>query len=413
MTLNRKLFLFLHIFTLVFFVNFYYILDLYSISEYYIYLLVTFFLLLLFLFFINLFLYKPKIVIDSIVTFIFIFGFYTVLSAIYVSPVQFSSNAKVLGFSLSLFLVFIPYLMNYRIDDFKKIVNIYIYILFIVAILMFVEFLISNDSALLSNRLQIGDINPIWTGRIFGEVIILLLLFFKKGKLFKYFLILILLIGMISTGSKGPLFSLIISLFVIYIFPTFIKKRYVKKGFIKRYFIMVFLILIGFIFVRYIVLNIFDINTLLDRFLISNSEEDYGANSRIVLFSVAWEFFKDAPLFGNGFGSFSLLYTGFQSADYPHNIFLEALSELGIIGFILLLIPIIITIIKYLKYRRPNVNNVILNLFMTLFLYYLLNSLVSGELGFYNNKLFLFMGLLNYYIILLSKSNKMNLQKSS
>lgn len=74
-------------------------------------------------------------------------------------------------------------------------------------------------------------------------------------------------------------------------------------------------------------------------------------------------------IFGKGIGSFGILYTGVDGREYPHNIYLEVLFELGIIGLISFLL---FTIIPF-WYRRNA-------LFMTWMLYFFLNALKSGDL---------------------------------
>lgn len=57
--------------------------------------------------------------------------------------------------------------------------------------------------------------------------------------------------------------------------------------------------------------------------------------SRMDSYTLSWQMFKEKPLLGWGFGSFN----GFNNVEwtyiqkYPHNLFLEILSELGITGF--------------------------------------------------------------------------------
>lgn len=58
-------------------------------------------------------------------------------------------------------------------------------------------------------------------------------------------------------------------------------------------------------------------------------------DTRFELYDKAFNFFSLSPIIGNGIGSFGLLLTGNESSTTPHNIVLEILSELGIIGFII------------------------------------------------------------------------------
>ena len=67
----------------------------------------------------------------------------------------------------------------------------------------------------------------------------------------------------------------------------------------------------------------------------------YDAATRIVLWNIAWNFFTGSPLFGVGWGNFSALY-GPYVAEIPwipagvfaaHNIYLQLLAEMGLVGF--------------------------------------------------------------------------------
>ncbi|SHI49933.1 O-antigen ligase family protein [Pseudozobellia thermophila] len=87
-------------------------------------------------------------------------------------------------------------------------------------------------------------------------------------------------------------------------------------------------------------------------------------------------------LFGNGIGSFGIIYSGQDIREYPHNIFLEVLFELGIFFLLLFLVFLFLPFF----YKRKIV-------FKLLVFYFLLNALKSGDLiGLW--LLFAFMGLL-------------------
>jgi len=87
-------------------------------------------------------------------------------------------------------------------------------------------------------------------------------------------------------------------------------------------------------------------------------------------------------LFGKGIGSFGILYTGEDSRQYPHNVFLEVWFELGI--FFLILFSIFI-VFPFLFKRKA--------IFKVFIIYFLLNALKSSDLtGLW--LLFFFIGLL-------------------
>lgn len=86
--------------------------------------------------------------------------------------------------------------------------------------------------------------------------------------------------------------------------------------------------------------------------------------------------------FGEGIGSFGVLYTGVDVREYPHNIFLEAWFELGIFFLILL---VIFLIFPFMLNRK--------SFLKALIVYCLFNALKSGDLiGLW--LLFFFIGLL-------------------
>jgi O-antigen ligase len=61
-----------------------------------------------------------------------------------------------------------------------------------------------------------------------------------------------------------------------------------------------------------------------------------SASVRMHLFSEATRLWSQAPLLGQGIGSFSLLTLGEDIRLYPHNLFLEVMAELGIIGLVMM-----------------------------------------------------------------------------
>lgn len=408
MSIQKDAFLLIQflIFSLV--INSNYINDLYYNNNYLVNSTAILFIALLIIIIFNFFIFKANIDIEinNTIVFIFIWWFYTLLNYIYVSPSKHYGEIKLKEITISIFLSIVPFLFNYNLNQFKRFINFYLLFLFIFLILMFIK---SPPTNIFSNeRLEIGNINPIWTGRILGETtIIVSYLLQRKLKFFKYLLITVFILNIISTGSKGPLFSLILSIFLVHLLRYRFK---IKKNIFLKNYIKAMLAICGlFLFFKYIVLNLFNNEFLIDRFIISNSESSYGSRSRTYLFALALDYFMYKPIFGNGLGSFGFLLNGYDVREYPHNILLETLSEMGLIGLFLLLIPVVLTIKKYIKYIKYYHNDTYLSLLMTLFIYYFFNSLVSGDLAFYNSKFYLFMIFMNYYVIQMSKSKKINI----
>jgi O-antigen ligase len=69
-----------------------------------------------------------------------------------------------------------------------------------------------------------------------------------------------------------------------------------------------------------------------------NTDVIAGAN-RFRYYAAAIRFWLEAPVVGNGIASFSLMFAGFErEGAQPHNIVLEMLTELGLVGLALLLL---------------------------------------------------------------------------
>lgn len=76
-----------------------------------------------------------------------------------------------------------------------------------------------------------------------------------------------------------------------------------------------------------------------------------GRNS---LFASAWEMFRESPVLGKGWKYFLQTTTtyvsdGYYHQNYVNNCYLQALTETGIVGFLLFYTPIIVTYVRALK----------------------------------------------------------------
>jgi O-antigen ligase len=298
-----------------------------------------------------------------------------------------------------IFNIYVALMVSFLFYSKKEIKNYYKYLLIFDLVILALMLVFNEISTLSMGRITVGDVNPIWLARFLGEIIILLLFIMNK-KIFlilRYMLISILIIGIIFTGSKGPLFCLILAISIEKILHH--KKRVSMQKFLKKYFRILFWVLCLFIFIKEIILKLFAVDYLAERFIISDSESYYGEYSRFNLFKIAFNYFTTHPLLGNGIGSFGYLFSGYDIRLYPHNIILEVISELGILGFLLLIIPILGTFLKVYKYSRKEVDDYI-KITTILLIYYFINSLISGDIGLSNMRVFLYIGLINHLYVL-------------
>lgn len=112
------------------------------------------------------------------------------------------------------------------------------------------------------------------------------------------------------------------------------------------------------IVVIYAYINIESVNNALSRFLEFSDENADVSNGRMPLYELAIDIFKENPLLGIGWGGYRYEYTkyrflgGTAETMNAHNIYLQVLSEIGILGFVMLYSLMIYTFIKSIEILR-------------------------------------------------------------
>jgi len=159
-----------------------------------------------------------------------------------------------------------------------------------------------------------------------------------------YILLFIFIISLIMIGKRSILIWVVFAALFTYYIAGSLKdkfKRVVKL--VIGFLLILFLFFIGF--------NYFDSVPFLSRTVetingLINGED--VTSGRLVLYERAWEIFKENPIFGIGWGQFLVVTSGkLLSRDLSvHNVYLQLLSETGLVGFILIMIPFL-----YVYYR--------------------------------------------------------------
>lgn len=142
----------------------------------------------------------------------------------------------------------------------------------------------------------------------------------------------------LTTGGRGGfVYIIVISLFMFY---YYLKSS--KKSRIKAFVVVTILIMLVFYLVeRFNVMESVGMTRVMNRL----TEDD----NRMFLYQKAYNAFLEAPIFGNGVGS--IWWTvGF----YSHNMFMDILAEMGVIGGLFFLYIIVNTIWKLLKIVKAN-----------------------------------------------------------
>ena len=158
---------------------------------------------------------------------------------------------------------------------------------------------------------------------------------YKKKNIYK--IIMLDLVGLMATGSRGPLLFCIIGISVMYIY--FFKQKIVGKNTFIR---ISFLIIILFLFVMILIIKpdfsvgIPAIDTLISRFSSVFNTKEYGNAERLTLWSYYLNKFSKKPIMGYGIATTSALISTNAYATY-NNVVTESgviarLVETGIMG---------------------------------------------------------------------------------
>lgn len=159
-------------------------------------------------------------------------------------------------------------------------------------------------------------------------------------------LLIVIFVALLLTGKRAHFLFVLCATFVALFFYTSNEKNRFAK-----YFLVGALVIFTGVIAFY---TIPSVNNLFLRF--SNLSEDVSVLKRYELWGAAIKAFKEHPIFGNGWASFPnsigerVGYNG-----YTHNVYLELLCEVGVVGTVIFVIFFVICLIKTVL----NINRII------------------------------------------------------
>ena len=218
----------------------------------------------------------------------------------------------------------------------------------------------------------------------------------NKSYLKNIFLILIqlyLLIIVLSLGAKGPMVGLFISYVVLFLYL----RAPQNKSFISGKTIKYFIFLVG---ILYFLPSIdYEQFRSIKRFndLVLNPEQQLEFGGRVWLNLSALNMWQESPIIGKGIGSFGLYVFSEDVRAYPHNIFLETMAELGLIG-LLLVVAIFFVALKMV----PRCNDLMFVVPYVFLIFYIITAQFSSTLSDHRI-LFTLLGIVSASSIYLSK----------
>ncbi|MEE2954315.1 MAG: O-antigen ligase family protein [Bacteroidota bacterium] len=265
--------------------------------------------------------------------------------------------------------------------DRKDVVNIIYILLGISFFLALLSLLGLSLSERIDGRTAILGGGPIVFSRWMGFGIISL--FFLPSRIniiYKYILIVILFVLALSSGSRGPILALFLT-GLVYILFNF------NKVFFRISLVLCFIIPI--LLFTGLGKDLSNVGKF-DRVFMNISKKGGSSQSLITRTDFAIGSFillQNYPL-GVGPGNWQIVSnklrpTHLMSLEYPHNLLLEVACEYGIQTLILILLLLThvfyLSYNKMLKYRAENSS--LYPLLFYLFIFFILNSLVSGMLN--------------------------------
>ncbi len=117
-----------------------------------------------------------------------------------------------------------------------------------------------------------------------------------------------------------------------------------------------------------------------------------SASGRVERYIVAWNMIQEHFFFGGGIGSFTIAFAHEDVSNYPHNVFLEIWSELGLVGITLFLCLLIGPLRACWQLVMGRMDNRLMLAVVCSFIYLFLNANISGDLN-ENRMFFTFIGL--------------------
>jgi O-antigen ligase len=190
-------------------------------------------------------------------------------------------------------------------------------------------------------------------GYIVNGIGILIFLFpFNSKKVFNIILLLLLIIGLILTAKRAHFLFTIMAILITFLYSA--KNQEIVYRFIKT-------IVITFVVLFFSSIAIYfsqpEGDSPLGKFTNKIVDTINGVlvgeditSGRSILYDYAWGLFIENPIFGIGWKEFMNQSAGLiSSGSHPHNIYLQLLTELGIIGFVFFIIPLTFT--YYISFR--------------------------------------------------------------
>jgi O-antigen ligase len=240
-----------------------------------------------------------------------------------------------------------------------------------------------------SNYLGVGRIVGMGAVIIWANIQALQIYWQKKITLL--LLLGIFMYSLMIIGGRGPLIATAIPMLLITAI-AYMQSHNKVKLFLRFVFILIaaaIISIVGSTFIKGFEIRLLTIDRLL---LIGQTGSGEIAGVRQWLYEAAVNMWYAKPIFGYGIGSFPIYIDVGDIKEYPHNLILEILAELGLLGCIFFVVPVYLAV----KYLCDFWANKTLELtIVSLLLNAIINALFSGDIPD-NRAIYAFLGLLTF-----------------
>ncbi|WP_413378019.1 O-antigen ligase family protein [Alkalihalobacillus sp. 1P02AB] len=298
---------------------------------------------------------------------------------------------------LSVLLIGLTFVIsNYKSDDFFKLLTGFIIILGLFYLLPVYISILSGDSR---GRFLLGGHN-VTTRILFFSACCSIYRFSISRKIVYFILGVLFIIGIVFVGSRGGLIGAGLTLSLLCIIKLFSQKISLESLFRVRYKLSFYLILGSFfIWSLYEPLQrVFQSRVI--NLMFNRGDKGIHTAGRDSLYEHSINMIKEKPIMGYGLNGFAVDW----GRSYPHNLVLELMIEIGVLGLIFFLIIMFYSLYLILKLRNTK-----LLILSGLPLYMVIVQMFSG--GFYDFRYFFFWSILLLYYGFnneLNKASKLN-----
>lgn len=161
---------------------------------------------------------------------------------------------------------------------------------------------------------------------------------FNKSSIKNVLMVILGIIALFLTGKRGYLIACTIALIITFIYYNKDNRQLIKK----------FLLIVSLASILVVILNTIPATSFVFERFVALSDEGNMLNGREDMYKKLLQNISRNPFLGNGINTTTIINNG----NDGHNIYLQIFSELGILGFLLLLYLILANLILIFKTKN-------------------------------------------------------------